>query len=400
IDLTTQTLYVVSKSIDSAQITFYQRLHAVDLLTGKEKFSGPVTISGTYPGTFGGGTTTTFDSRQQNQRAGLTLVNGTVYIAWGSHEDNNPFSSWVMGYDAADLAQTSVLNITPNTGGGGIWMDGSAPAVDANGNLYFSSGNGIFDGNSSTGPTNDYSDSILQVNGTLKIQQYFTPTDEQTDDVDDLDVSSGGSVIIDLPANGSNPTHLIVNGAKDGTYYILNRDNMGGFGNSNAFQLLYIGAGVFSTPAYWNNTLFAPAIKQAIQAFPMNLQTAMLISSPSSSTSHTFGFPGTNPAISATPDGSNGILWAIDYSSYCTPRSKSCGPAILHAYSATNLATELWNSSKNTPDTAGYPVKYTVPTVANGHVYIGTRGNNVGGADSSTSIPGELDVYGILNTPN
>ncbi len=397
IDPTTNTLYVVSKSMDATQTNFYQRLHAIDMTTGNEKFSGPAVIAATYPGTYGGGTVTTFSPRQQNQRAGLTLVNGTVYIAWGSHEDDPPFCGWVMGYDASTLAQKYVLNITPNTGGGGIWMDGDAPAADASGNLYMSSGNGIFDGNSSTGPSNDYSDSVFQLNGALAMQQYFTPSDEQTDEADDLDVSSAGSVLIDLPANGSNPTHLLVNGAKDGTYYIINRDNMGGFGNSSAWQLLYVGDGIFGTPAYWNNTLFVPANNLGVQAFAVNPQTARIVTSPSSVTPTTFSFPGTNPVISAMPDGSNGILWTINYSSYCTPRSKSCGPAVLHAYSATNLATELWNSSMNTANTAGYPVKYTVPTVANGHVYIGTRGNNIGGADNSTSIPGELDVYGILN---
>ncbi len=396
IDPATHTLYVVSKSMDSSQINFYQRLHAIDMTSGSEKFSGPAVISGTYPGTYGGGTTTTFNARQQNQRPGLTLMNGTIYIAWGSHEDDPPFCGWVMGYDATTLAQKFVLNVTPNTGGGGIWMNGAAPAADANGNLYLSTGNGIFDGNSLASPSNDYSDSILQLNSALGIQQYFTPTDEKTDEADDLDVSSAGTILIDLPANGSNATHLLVNGAKDGTYYIVNRDNMGGFGNSNAWQLLYLGAGIFSTPAYWDNTLYVPANNQAIQAYEMNPQTAKITSSPSSITPNTFGFPGTNPAISAMPDGSNAILWAINYNSYCTPRSKSCGPAVLHAYSATNLATELWNSSTNPANTAGYPVKYTVPTVANGHVYIGTRGNNIGGPDSSTSIPGELDVYGIL----
>lgn len=400
IDRTTNTLYVVSNSVDSTQTVFYQRLHAIDMTTGNEKFSGPILISGTYPGTYGGGTTTSFDARQENQRAGLTLINGTVYIVWGSHEDDEPFCGWIMGYNASTLAQQYVLNITPNTGGGGIWMDGDAPAVDSYGNLYLSSGNGIFDGNSTSAPSNDYSDSILQLNGSLNIQQYFTPSDEQTDEADDMDLGSGGSVLIDVPANGSNPTHLLVNGAKDGTYYIVNRDQMGGFGNPEAWQLLYMNASIFGTPAYWNNTLFAPGNNLPIQAFPLDLQTAHISTSASSATPNTFSFPGTNPVISSMPDGSNAILWAINYSSYCTPRSKGCGPAVLYAYSANDLATELWNSSANSANTAGYPVKYTVPTVANGHVYIGTRGNNTGGIDSSTTIPGELDVYGILNSAN
>lgn len=396
IDPSTQTLYVVTKSVDSTQTNFYQRLHAIDITTGAEKLSGPTTIAATYPGTYGGGSTTTFNSRQENQRAGLTLANGTIYIAWGAHEDDGPFCGWVMGYDATSLAQKFALNVAPNTGGAGIWMDGDAPAVDGNNNLYLSSGNGIFDGDSPTAPSNDYSDSILRLSGGLEVQQYFTPTDAQNDKANDLDFGSGGVLLIDLPANGSNPTHLVVNGGKDGTYYIVDRDHMGGFGNPNAWQFLYLGTGIFSTPAYWNNTLYAVANNESVQAFPMNPQTAKIAASPSSATPNTFGFPGTNPVISTMPDGSNAILWTIEYHSYCTPRSRACGPAILHAYSATNLTTELWNSNTNSANTAGYPVKYSVPTVANGRVYIGTRGNNIGGADNSTSIPGELDVYGIL----
>lgn len=397
IDPTTQTLYVVSKSVDSTQTNFYQRLHAIDLTTGSERFSGPVTIAATYPGTYGGGSTTTFNARQELQRVGLTLVNGTVYIAWASHEDDKPFCGWVMGYDASTLTQKYALNITPNTGQGGIWMGGSAPAVDANGNLYLSSGDGGFDATSSAAPNNDYGDSVLQMDQALNVKQYFTPSDEENDYTEDLDLGSGGPTLIDLPASGSNPSHLLVVGGKDGTYYIINRDVMGGLGNANAWQLLYLTTGIFSTPAYWNNTLYVTSDRQGIQAYPMNLQTAKIAMSPSSSTSMTFGFPGTTPVISSMPDGSNGILWAIDVSNYCTPRSHSCGPAVLHAYSAGNLANELWNSSTSPANTAGYPVKFTQPTIANGHVYIGTRGNNIGGADNSTSIPGELDVYGILS---
>jgi outer membrane protein assembly factor BamB len=276
-------------------------------------------------------------------------------------------------------------------------MSGSAPAVDANGNLYLSSGDGGFDATSSAAPNNDYGDSVLQIDQTLTIKQYFSPSDEELDYTEDLDLGSGGPILIDLPDSGSNPTHLLVVGGKDGTYYILNRDMMGGLGNSKAWQLLYLTTGIFSTPAYWNNTLYVTSDRQGIQAYPMNLQTAKVAGSPISVTPTTFGFPGTTPVISSMPDESNGILWAIDVSGYCTPRSRSCGPAVLHAYSADNLATELWSSSMDSANTAGYPVKFTQPTVANGHVYIGTRGNNIGGQDNSTSIPGELDVFGILN---
>jgi hypothetical protein len=397
IDPATQTLYVVSKSVDDTKTNFYQRLHAIDMTTGNEKLSGPVTIAATYPGTYDGGTTTTFSPRQQNQRSGLALANGTIYILWASHEIVQPYCGWVMGYDAATLKQEFVLNISPNAGEGGIWMGGAAPPVDASGDVFVSTGNGTFDANSSVPPNNDYGDSVLQMNHALSIEQYFTPSDQQNDAAVDLDLGSGGPTLIDLPANGSNPTHLLVTGAKDGTYYVVDRDNMGGYGNTNAWQLVYLGTGIVSTPAYWNNTLYLPADRASIQAYAVNPQTAKIASSPSSATPTAFGFPGTTPVISTAPSGSNAILWALDNTKYCTPQSSGCGPAVLHAYLPGNLATELWNSSTNAANSAGYAVKFTQPTVANGHVYIGTRGNNTGGAESSSSTAGELDVYGLLN---
>ena len=397
IDLTTNTLYVVSKSVISPfAFTFYQRLHAIDLLTGNEKFSGPVTIAGKYPGTGDGGTTTSFSAQQQNQRAGLVLANGIVYIAWGSHEDQTPYYGWVMGYNATDLSQRSVLNVTPNVGYGGVWMDGGAPAVDSSNNLYLITGNGTFDATNASAPNNDYGDSFLKLNSNLAISQYFTPSDESTDNGSDLDFGSGGApILLDLPVNGSNPTHLIIGGGKDGYLYLLNRDNMGGSGDSNAWQQITLPNPIFATGAFWKSNFYLATVGGSLQAFSLSSSTAKLTPA-SNATSATFGFPGATPSVSSRPDNSNGIVWILDNSQYCTPQSPGCGPAILHAFDANNLATELWNSTQGTGNAAGHALKFTVPTVANGKVYIGTRGNNTGGIDSSTSIPGELDVYGIL----
>ena len=201
--------------------SFYQRLHAIDLLTGNEKFSGPVTIAATYPGTGDGGTTTTFVARQENQRPGLALVNGVVYIAWSSHEDTPPWYGWVIGYNANNLSQASVFNDTPNAGKGGIWMSGGAPAADSSGNLYLITGNGNFDATNSSAPNNDYGDSFLKLTSSLSVSQYFTPSDQATDNSQDNDFGSGGAVVlVDLPANGSNPTHLVLGGGKDGSLYV------------------------------------------------------------------------------------------------------------------------------------------------------------------------------------
>ena len=396
IDLTTNTLYIVSKSVIASGPSFHQRLHAIDLATGNEKFSGPVTIAATYPGTRDGGTTTTFVARGENQRAGLALANGIVYIAWASHEDTPPYYGWVIGYNANDLAQASVFNDSPNVGSGGIWMSGGAPSIDSSGNLYLISGNAYFDATNLSAPNNDFGDSFLELTSALSVFQYFTPSDQATDNLQDSDFGAGGAaILVDLPVNGTNPTHLVIGGGKDGALYLLDRDNMGGLGDTNAWQETNVGGSIFSTGAFWNSNFYLAPVGSALHALSLSSSTAKL-SFLSNATSTSFGFPGATPSVSSMPDNSNGIVWALDVSQYCTPQSPGCGPAVIHAYNATNLATELWNSTKGTGNTAGNAVKFTVPTVANGKVYIGTRGNNAGGADSSTSIPGELDVYGLL----
>ncbi len=396
IDPTTNTLYVVSKSYVTSGPTFYQRLHAIDLTTGNEKFSGPVTIAATYPGSGDGGSLTTFVARQENQRCGLALVNGVVYIAWASHEDTTPFYGWVIGYNAKNLTRTYVLNVDPNAGEGGIWMSGGAPAADASGNLYLLTGNGGFDATNSSAPNNDYGDSFLKLTGSLGVAQYFTPTDQASDALNDADFGAGGAaVLLDLPTNGANPTHLVVGGGKDGTLYILNRDSLGGSGDSNAWQTIPMGRGNFSTAAFWNNLLFISPAGSALQMYSLSTSTAKLTLSPNAS-SEVFSWPGATPSISSMPDNSNGVVWVLDSHYYCTAQASSCGPTVLHAFDATNLSKELWNSSQGSGNAAGNAVKFTVPTIANGKVYVGTRGNNTGGADNSTSIPGELDVYGLL----
>jgi hypothetical protein len=405
IDLTTDTLYVVSKSVSSSQTTFYQRLHALDLTTGNEKFSGPVNIAATFPGNGDGSSTVTFSPQQENQRPGLALVNGIVYIAWASHEDTPPFYGWIIGYNASNLSQTYVFNVDPNqpsspmigsAGEGGIWMSGGAPAADSSGNLYVITANGSFDPTAS-----DYGDSLLKLSGSLTLgsESYFTPSDQQNDNNNDNDFGSGGAaVLVDLPVNGSNPTQLVIGGGKDGVLYLLNRDSLGGYGDGNAWQELppLSGYGIYATGAFWNNTFYLAAWNAALQAFTLDPSTAKMTISPNQSPT-TYGFGGATPSVSSTPGYTNGIVWALDNSQYCTPQSPGCKPAILHAYDATNLATELWNSSQGSGNAAGNAVKFTVPTVANGKVYVGTRGNNTGGADNSTSVNGELDVYGLLN---
>ncbi|MGA7859046.1 MAG: hypothetical protein WCA11_14015, partial [Terracidiphilus sp.] len=396
IDPTTNTLYVVSKSYTAMGPTFSQRLHAIDLITGYEKFSGPANIAATFPGTGDGGSVTTFVPRQENQRSGLALVNGVVYIAWASHEDVTPFYGWLIGYNASNLSQAHVFNVDPNEHDGGIWMSGGAPAADSSGNIYVITANGGFDATSTSAPNDDYGDSFLKLTDSLAVSQYFTPTDQSSDNINDNDFGSGGAAVLaDIPANGTNPTHLVLGGGKDGALYVLNRDSMGGSGDGNAWFRLPLTNGIFATGAIWNDNFYLAPIYSALQQFTLSPTTATL-SLAADTSPEPFGFPGATPSVTSMPDYSNGIVWALNDANYCTAGSPACGPAVLYAYDASNLSTEYWNSTQGSGNAAGNAVKFTVPTVANGKVYVGTRGNNTGGADNSTNTPGELDVYGLL----
>jgi len=398
IDPSSKTLYVVSKSVIPSGPTFFQRLHAIDITTGSERSGSPMLIQATYPGTGDGGTTVTFVARQQNQRPGLALVNGNVYIAWASHEDTSPYYGWIMSYNASTLAQSSVLNVTPNMGFGGIWMGGGAPAADSNNNIYVLTGNAYFDVTNSTGPTNDYGDCFLRLSSSLTVTSYFSPSNQALDNQNDSDFGAGGAaILVDLPALSGKPNHLVIGGGKDGFLYLLNRDALGGSGDGNAWQKVAFGDSIFATGAFWNNNFYLGGVGGNLKAYTFDTTTRLFNGSPSSQSQISYLFPGTTPSVSS--DGmANGIVWALDNSNYCTPGSPTppCAPAVLHAYDATNLATELWNSTQGSGNAAGHAVKFAVPTVANGKVYVGTRGNNSGGGPSSSTVPGELDVYGQL----
>jgi len=395
IDSAAGILYVVSKSIDSTLTMQYQRLHAIDLATGNERSGSPVVIGASYPGTGAGGTTVTFDAHMQNQRPGLALVNGTVYITWGSHGDNAPYYGWMVGYtyNGSAFTQSAVVNLAPNAGRSGIWMSAAAPAADSAGNIYVITGNGNFDANSSTAPNNDYGDSVVKVSPGLTPLSYFTPSAQATQNANDMDFGSGGPLVVNLPSGS--PQHVVIAGGKTGATYVLNGDNMGGFGDSNALQY-FTATPVYGTGAFWNNTFYlgGAGYNTPLKAFAFDTTTNQLTSSPTSQSSSTYLFPGASPSISASGS-TNGIVWALNNSQYCTAGSPACGSTVLHAYDASNLANELWSSAMVGGDAAGNAVKFTLPTVANGKVYVGSRGNNTGGANTSTSVPGQVDVYGL-----
>ena len=298
-----------------------------------------------------------------------------------------------MAFDASSLAIKHVLNVSPNVQYGGIWMGGGAPAADTNNNLYLIIGNATFDVTNTSGPNNDYGDSALQLSPSLAINTYFTPSNQATENAIDHDFGSGGATVIVNEASGS-LNHLVVGGGKDGTLYLLNGDSMGGLGDANARQFFNIGSNIFSTGAFWNNRYYIVG-RGALVSYSFDSSSKMFNPTIASQSTTIYGFPGASPSISATGASINGIVWALANAAYCTSEATSCGPAVLHAYDATNVANELWNSSIVSADVAGYAVKFTVPTIANGKVYVGTRGNNTGGADNTTTIPGELDVYGL-----
>ena len=361
IDPTTNTIYVVSKSKNGA--TIHQRLHALSLIDGSEKFSGPQEIVATFNGI-------TFSPLSQNQRAGLALLNGVVYIAWGSHGDIGTYYGWIQGFNAATLAQVSVFNDDVGAGGGGIWMSGGAPAADSTNNMYVITGNGNFDG------VTLFGDSFLKLSTPgFSVLSFFAPSDQATLNSGDIDFGSGGAtILVDQP---SGPVqHLAIGGGKVGTLFLLNRDSLGGntVNDAGAVQSFSVGNRIFGTPAFWQNTLYIAPITDHLKSYTFNPSTGQFTTSPASQSPGTFGFPGSTPSISSQGT-SNGIVWATE---------KGTGPSVLHAYDATNVGTELWNSANSSADQAGQAVKFTVPTVANGKVYVGTVG--------------EISVYGL--SPN
>jgi hypothetical protein len=378
IDPSTGTLYVVAKTNENG--VFVQRLHALDITTGNEKFGGPVVIQATVPGTGDGSSQIVFDALHQNQRPGLLLDNGLVYIAWAAHCDHPPFHAWVLGYDASTLQQVVVWNSTPNGSDGGVWQSGGGPAADSTG-IYFATGNGTFDGN--TGGT-DWGDTILKMSGptggTLQVLSYFTPFNQAVL-FDDQDLGSGGVVLLpDLPV-GSAHQQLLVQSGKEGSIYLVDRNNMGGYNPTTdqvVQELPEATGGIWGMPAYWNNTVYFGAQTDNLKAFSFNANGSGLLSSlPVSQSPEIFGYPGPTPSISANGSG-NGILWAIQTDAFA-----SNGPAVLRAYDATNLANELYNSTQNgSMDTPGPAVKFAAATVVNGKVYAGTAS--------------QLAVYGLL----
>jgi hypothetical protein len=402
IDSAAGTIYLVTKTKTTSGGTYHQRLHGLSLADGSERTGSPVEIDGSIsvPGNCEGGDSVAFNTLTENQRPGLALVNGNVYVAWASHGDHDPYHGWILGYSTANLAPTGVFNTSPNAAENlgycraGIWMSGGAPAADSINNtvsLYVLTGNGIWDG------TTAFGDSVLKLNtsGGLSLADWFTPYNQLSLDGNDTDVGAGGAAV--LVDNGGAHPNLLIGGGKQGLLYVLDRTNLGHNNpsdNNQIVQTLTVTGGTFSTPAFWQNTLFHFGSGTGGKAYALDSGTSTFNASWSSQTSESFNFPGATPSVSSNGS-SNGIVWVIDSSSYGTRDHKrqSAGPAVLYAFAANNLGTELWNSGTVAGDVAGNAVKFTVPTVANGKVYIGTRGND--NTVSGGTVLGTIDVYGL-----
>jgi hypothetical protein len=382
IDLTSGphgTIYLVAMSKDSSS-NYHQRLHALDITTGAEEFGGPVEITAKYPGTGDNsqGGNVIFDPKQYKERAGLLLLNHIVYTSWASHCDDRPYTGWIISYNETTLAQKSVLNVTPNGNEGAIWGAGAGLAADSSANIYFLDANGTFDTTLDANgfPINgDYGNAIVNLstkNGKLAVSDYFNMYNTVNESNMDEDLGSGGAMVVPNFKDSSGTMHdLVVGAGKDKNIYLANRTNMGKFNPNNNSQIYQeltnaLAGQVFSSPAFAEGKIFYGSVGDAIKAFSFNA-SGMLNSTPASMTSTHFAYPGTTPSISGS-SASNLIVWATENTS----------PAVLHAYSAKNLAVELYNSSQaGTRDQFGNGNKYVTPMIANGKVYVGTT-NGVG----------------------
>ena len=382
------TIFVTAMSKDGSG-NYYQRVHALDLATGTNRLP-PVTVTAKYPGKGDStdGTNVVFLPARYKERCGLLLLNGVIYTAWASHCDDAPYTGWIIGYDENTLAQTSVLNITPNGSEAAIWMSGAGLAADGAGNIYFLAGNGTFETNLNNGlpSKGDYGNAFMKlstVSNQLAVADYFTMYNTVNESSRDLDLGSGGALVLpDMVDGQATLRQLAVGAGKDSNLYLVDRSNLGKFNstNDNAIYQELDGAlpgGIWSMPAYFNGVLYYGSVGNHLQAFPF--QNARLTNL-TSQTAISFAYPGTTPGVSANGN-SNGIVWATENTS----------PAVLHAYAATNLAREFYNSKQAAGgrDSFGSGNKFITPTIASARVYVGTAAGVgvLGLLDQSTLTP-------------
>jgi hypothetical protein len=380
-------LYVVArtKEVSGSTTNYVHRLHALDIASGNEMPGSPVLITASVLGmgydNHNG--VVSFGGLRQNNRAGLLLLNGVVYFAFASLEDINPYHGWVLGYDANTLAQVIVFNDTANGAKAGIWMGGGGLPADASGNIYASTGTGTFDPQKGGGITFS---KFTPSSGTLAVTDFFSPFNQQYLNLEkaNADMASSGPLL--LPDQSGPLTHLALVCGKSGTIYLMNRDNLGKYHSDgdHVAQALYATIGMrtpvsptgnWGTPAYFRGQIYIQGVGDPLKQF--DASQSLLSAGPLAISNNVVGYTGTTPAVSSNGL-LNGIIWTSEVSG-----SASKKPLVLHAYDAANVSHELYNSAMSRKrDTAGPAVKFGVPTVANGKVYVGTQS--------------ELDVYGLL----
>jgi hypothetical protein len=375
IDKVSGTIYVLARTKDTSTTTYIQTLHALDLATGNEKFGGPTVINASG-----------FDSKMQNQRPGLALANGNVYIAWGSHEDITPYHGWVMSYNATNLSQVAVFNTTPGGSQSALWMAGQAPAIDSSGNTYWITGNGDWDG------VTKWGESFLKLTPALTVSDWFTPANYATLNAGDQDFGAGGAML--LPGTSGYPTSsYAIGGGKEGKIFVLDKTAgaMGHMtsGDTGAHQIFQATASascskhIHGTPIYWNSGSqgkmiyvwgendFGKSFKFNGSTFTTTPFTETTVTSPTTGC----GMPGSILSLSANGN-TNGIVWASGV--YTGDGVHDIVPGILRAYDANNLGVELWNSRMNLArDDIGNLAKYVPPMIANGKVYMASFSSNV-----------------------
>jgi hypothetical protein len=389
IDAQTGTLYVLARTKTRPSIvtaltrqtptSYFQRLHALAITNGVEKLGGPVEIKAAMSGHGTGNRSGNleFNPLRENPRASLLLASGSVYLTWGSSCDVGPYHGWVMAYDAHTLQQKAVFNASPDADDSGIWASDTGPAADKEGNLYLATGNGRFD--AATGGR-DYGDSFLKLEDkSLKLEDYFAPFNVDDLDAADKDLGSGGPVL--LPDQPGPHPHLAVIAGKGGTIYLVDRDKMGHFQSRDDSQIVQSypssGGGVYASMAYWNRNLYVVSNSDHDALRQFDAQEGRL-SLKASSGDMQAGMCST-PTISANGI-RDGVLWVLRSKSWNGPDTH----AILYAYDAANVTRPLYDSEQNSiRDRAGLALRFNIPTVVNGHVYVGAKR--------------EVDVYGLLS---
>jgi hypothetical protein len=387
IDPSSGTMYFVAATediTDPGNPVFHQQLHALDITTGNDVLP-PEEIRAGYLGHGDGGNIVTFDPRGHLERNGLVLANGILYTTWSSHCDIRPYHGWLIGYDAQSFQQVAVFNTSPNAQEASMWS--GAPAVDASGNMFFVTANGSIEGGEFDPSRGDYPDTVLKLSsatGQFQVADYFTPFN--WDAIDRLDRDLGSGSVMLLPDQAGPHQHLLVVAGKEGKIELINRDNMGQFHDSfdDVVQeipgAIHFPSGAFDSPAFFDagtpnsRWIYWAGQNDSLKAFQL-FDYGLLSTSATSQSDHIFATGhGGEPSVSANGT-TNGIVWVID---------QNPAGAGLYAYDATNVANELYDSTQapGGRDQLDGGIKFTVPTIADGEVFVGT-------ADT-------VSVFGIL----